>query len=343
MSNVMTPAKIEALIAKGAFKSHAVLTNMALAYYQNAANYFARAIFPVCPVSLSSDLYYKFDKGDLLRDNWQRKPAYGQVAPAVLSENTDTYVCHVDQMIMGIDQIRQTDLQRRQGPAIRDPKVQRTKAIAEQANIHQDILFANSFFKSGAWANEFTGVDTTTPGDKQFIKFSNANSDPIKFIDEQKTAMHEQTGRTPNRLALGANVFNALKLHPGILERVKYGGSTANPASVTENVLAQLFGIEKLVVLKSIHNKAGLGEDTNMGFIGDPNSFLLVHATNSPSVEEPSAGYIFTWDMLGNGQYMPIIHRVKDDATHSEEVEGLMATDMRKVADDLALFCGDAV
>lgn len=49
--------------------------------------------------------------------------------------------------------------------------------------------------------------------------------------------MNQQTGRMPNRLGLGINVFNALKVHPGILERVKYGGSTANPASVTENVL----------------------------------------------------------------------------------------------------------
>ena len=236
---------IQAEIAKGVFRPHTALTNMALAYYQNAANYFAKAIFPICPVDLSSDSYYVFDKEDLLRDNWRKKPAYGKVDPAVVSEHTETYTCTVDQMIMGIDQIRQTDLQRRQGPATRDPRVQRTKAIAEQANIHQDILFADGFFKAGVWGNELAGVDSTSPTTGQFIKFSNDNSDPIKFIDEQKTAMNETTGRTPNRLALGAHVFDALKSHPGILERVKYGGSTPNPAAVTENVLAQLFGVER--------------------------------------------------------------------------------------------------
>ena len=76
--------------------------------------------------------------------------------------------------------------------------------------------------------------------------------------------MNQQTGRMPNRLGLGINVFNALKVHPAILERVKYGGSTANPASVTENVLAQLFGVEKIVVLKSIMNNASMGEDENI-------------------------------------------------------------------------------
>ena len=335
----MTPAVVQDRIAKGYFKPHTALTNMALAYFQNSNNYFAKAIFPICQVNLSSDIFYKFSKEDLLRDNWQRKPEYGQVMPAVISEETDTYNCQVDQMIMGISQIRQTDLQRRQGPALaRDPRQQRVKTMAEQANIHMDRLFANKYFKAGAWANEFTGVDTTTTEGNQTIKFTNHNSDPIKFIDEQKTLIHQNTGRTPNRLALGAQVFDALKLHPAILERVKYGGTTANPASVTENVLAQLFGVEHLVVLKSIQNTAAQGADAQMGYIGDPTALLLAYATNAPAVDEPSAGYIFTWDMLGNGQYMPIMHRKPNDARHTEEVEGLMATDMKKTADDLAVF-----
>lgn len=339
----LTPATISAQIAKGTFRPHTALTNMALAYYQNSKNYFAKAIFPICRVNLSSDLYYIFNKEDLLRDSWQRKPAYGQVMPAVVSETTASYACEVDQMIMGIDQIRQTDLTRRQGPSISDPRKQRTKTIAEQANIHQDILFAENFFKSGVWANEWTGVDDTNVSDKQFIKFSNHNSDPIQFINTQKTEMHRQTGRTPNKLAIGANVFDALRFHPGILERIKYGGTTANPANVTKNVLAQLFEVDELVVLMSIHNQAKQGKDADMEFIGDPNALLLAYATDAPSIEEPSAGYIFTWDMLGDGQILPIIHRVKDDATHSEEVEGLMACDMKKTADDLAVFCKDVV
>lgn len=343
--NGMTPNEMAVGIAKGYIRPHTALTNMAMSYFQNASNYFAKAIFPICPVQLSSDLYYRFSKEDLLRDNWQRKPEYGSVMPAVLSEDTDTYNCQVDQIKFGISKIRTTDLQRRQGPALaRDPKQQRTRTIAEQANIHQDIIFANKFFKKGVWKDEWSGVDTTSPSDKQFIKFSNDNSDPIKFIRERKTAMHQETGRTPNRLAMGANVFDALANHPGILERVKYGGTTANPADVTENVLAQLFGVEKLVVLKSIYNKADQGADADMNFIGDPNALLLAYATNAPSVDEPSAGYIFSWDMLGNGQLMPIVNY--DDPDTSKYVEwvcGMMSMDMRKTADDLAMFLTDAV
>lgn len=332
-----TAASIQADIAKGAFRPHTALSNMALAYFQSDAKAFAKTIFPICPVTLSSDNYYVFDKEDLLRDNWQRKPAYGKVDPAVLSEHTESYACVVDQMIMGIDRIRQTDLTRRQGPGAADPRMQRARTMAGQANIHQDVLFSKAFFRPGVWGHEETGVDSTIPTSGQFIKFSNGNSDPVALVDDRKTVMEQSTGRTPNRMAIGVNVFNTLKKHPAILERVKYGGTTANPATITENVLSQLFGIERLTVQRSVMNRAKLGQKADMRYIGDPNGFLLAYATDTPSIDEPSAGYIFTWDMLGNGNIMPILNYDGESGTHSEFIEGLMATDMKKTADDLGM------
>ena len=53
-----TAASIQADIAKGAFRPHTALSNMALAYFQSDAKAFAKTIFPICPVTLSSDNYY---------------------------------------------------------------------------------------------------------------------------------------------------------------------------------------------------------------------------------------------------------------------------------------------
>lgn len=343
MSN-LTPSQISTQIAKGTFRPHTALTNMALNYFQNFNDYFARAIFPICRVRQSADNYYKFTLEDLLRDGWQRKPAYGKVDPTVIGEETDTYAVKVYQMIMGIDEIRETDIQRRQGPSIATNSRQwQTKAIAEQANIHQDIAFANAFFRKGVWANEMEGIDDTNPTGSQFIKWSNGNSDPITFIAEQKLAMKEKTGRMPNRLAMGANVMNALRKHPGILERVKYGGTSANPAQVSQKAIAELFEVQHLTVMNSIHNKAKQGKEADMGFIADPNAILLAYAPDSPSINEPSAGYIFQWDMLGDGQILPMFNYPGEGGTHSEYIEGLMAYDMKKTADDLAVFCTGVV
>lgn len=343
MGNI-TPAQINTQIAKGAFRPHTALSNMALNYFQNFNNYFARGIFPIVRVRQSADNYYRWTLEDLLRDSWQRKPAYGKVMPTVLGEDTDTYAVKVFQSIMGIDEIRETDVRRRQGPSIAtDSRQWHTKAIAEQANIHQDIAFANAFFRTGVWGNEWTGKDDTNVTGNEFIKWTNDNSDPITFIAERKLEMLEKTGREPNRIAMGANVMKALRKHPAILDRIKYGGTSANPAQVNKNALSQLFEVDHLTVMQSIHNNAKQGQEADMQFIADPNAILLAYAPESPSIKEPSAGYIFQWDMLGDGQIMPMFQYKGESGTHSEFVEGLMAYDMKKTADDLAVFCTGVV
>lgn len=342
MSN-LSPQDIQYEIAKGTFKPNIYLTNLSMAYFQEASRYVAKSIFPICPVQLSSARFYTFSKEDLLRDNVSRKPQFGKVAPAQMGQLDQSYSCAVDQVITGIDQLSTLNYQRTNAPGVADPRRAKVKFIAEQMNLHQDIIFAQKFFKAGVWNNEWTGGTEYNKTNKTFIKFTDDNCDPVKLIDDLCTSVEQSTGRRPNRLGLGKNAFNALKAHPAIVERVKFGGSTANPATVNERVLAELFGIEKVVVLSSIYNSAPVGAEASMNFICDPNAAILAYATNTPAIDEPSAGYIFTWDMLGNGQYMPTMQYEGESGTHSEFIEGLFSADMKKTADDLAVFLKDCV
>ena len=139
--------------------------------------------------------------------------------------------------------------------------------------------------------------------------------------------------RKPNTLALGVEAYAALTANPEILERVKYSGSTLNPATVNSNVLAQLLEIERVVVLNSVYNKAGYGA-TEMDFVCDPAGALLCYSAQTPAIDEPSAGYIFAWDMLGNGQYLAFDQYEGEKGTHTEMIEGLISYAPEKVCDD---------
>lgn len=339
----LTPAEVQYSIQKGSFKPNIYLTNLSMAYFQQPSRYVAKDIFPVVPVQLSSAMFYTFSKADLLRDNVQRKPQFGKVTPAQMGQMNQSYNCQVDQVITGIDQIARLNQQRTNAPGVADPRRAKVKFIAEQMLLHQDIVFAENFFKAGVWENEWTGGDTYNKTNKTFIKFTDGNCDPVLLFDDLCTEIEQSTGRRPNRLGLGKEAYNALKAHPAILERVKFGGSSANPATVNERVLAELFGLEKVKVLSSIYNAAPVGADEDMNFICDPKAAILAYATNTPAIDEPSAGYIFTWDMLGNGQYMPTRQFDGEEGTHSEFIEGLFSADMKKTADDLAIFLKDCV
>ena len=113
--------------------------------------------------------------------------------------------------------------------------------------------------------------------------------------------------------------------------------------SGTRGAFIELFGIEQVKVLSSVYNAAPVGAPEDMNFICDPTAAILAYATNTPAIDEPSAGYIFTWDMLGNGQYMPTLQYEGEPGTHSEFIEGLFSADMKKTADDLGIFLKNCV
>ncbi len=337
--NKNTTAGIQTEIAKG-WKPNQYLTNMSMAFFQQG-EFAARQLFPICPVALSSSYYYTFSKADLARDNVQRKPDYGHVAPAVMGLTDNTYACKVDQILVGIDEILTLNFQRSNAPGSADPRRARVRFITEQMNIHQDIQFAEKFFKTGVWANEWQGAAAADSANKKFLKFDNSNSDPIGLFDGLVNDIKRVGRRRPNKLALGVDTFMALKANPFIQERIKYTGTTANPAIVTEQVLAQCFGVETVVVLDSTYNASKSGED--MQFICDSKGALLMYTTNNPQIDEPSAGYTFTWDMLGNGSYIATDQFDGEGGTHTQFIEGLIATDMHKTSDDLAIYLSDCV
>lgn len=339
--NKVSTGDLQVAIAKG-WKPNQYLSNMSMAYFADRNDFFARRIMPICPVQLSTSYYYTFSRADLARDNVARKPKGGTVAPAVVGHTDDMYHCNVYQIRYPIDQIGALDYARSNAPASIDPRRNRVRVITEQMDLHLDIAFAKSFMQPGVWAHEYTGVDASPTGD-QFLKFSDANFDPVHFFDDKKKEMKRMGRREPNKLSLGYDAYLALKSHPDILERVKYSGSTPNPAVVNEKVLAELFGLSEVTYLASTYNAAAEGAEEDMQFIADSKGALLTYTTPSPQLDEPSAGYIFTWDMLGNGQWIALDQYEGEKGTHTEFVEGLMAYDMKKCSDELAMYFTECV
>lgn len=340
MYNAMSNEAIAAHIAKG-WKPNNYLTNMSVAHFQPDDWFVSPFIFPILPVRLSTSYYYKFNKADLARDNVQRKPEFGKVQPMIFGTDKDIYSCEVDQVIIGLDQIRSQDYQRAGTPGISDPRRAKVRLATEQMKLHMDRVFAEGFFKSGIWTQEHEGK-STTPGTGEFWQFDNANFDAISFFGGLRTKMMQNGRRKPNVLALGVEAYEGLKRNPDILDRVKYSGSTANPATINQNVLAQLLEIDRVVVLNSTYNAGAVGVE-DMQFICDPKGALLAYAAPNPGIDTPTAGITFAWDMLGNGQYLAFDQFEGEKGTHTEFIEGLCSYTPKKVCDELGVFLKNCV
>lgn len=302
MFGTETTANISKAIATGGFKPNIRLTNMSTAYFQADDDFVATKLFPRVPVQLATSFYYKFGKAELARDNMQRKPEFGKVTPMPLGLTDDNYNCKVDQLIIGIDQISSLNYRRTNAPGAADPRTAKVKAAAEQAKLHLDIIFADKFFKSGVWENQKTGASATPSGANQFWQFDNDNSDPVRVFDDISLEIKKNGRRRPNKLGLGAETFRALKNNKSILERVKYSGSTANPATVNENVLAQLLVSSRLSFwsLRTIRQRWVRLQTWILSAIRREHCFFM-HRTLQPSMsrlqDTPSCGICWVTDL----------------------------------------------
>lgn len=118
--------------------------------------------------------------------------------------------------------------------------------------------------------------------------WSNEASDPAKQIREYRESVRSQVGLRPNTLALSPSGFNALAEHPKVIERFKYTSSD----SVTTDMLAKLFNIQKVVVGEAIY----VDDDDEMVDVWGNDAVLAYVPQVIGSQRQPSYGYTYTLD-----------------------------------------------
>lgn len=311
------------------------LTNISVAYRADLTQYAAMRIFPAIPVDHKSDTYFVYDKGDWFRDEAKRRSDYEESAGSGYSLGTDqyntiTYAFHKDiprEVRLNADPVFNLE---------RDA----TEFVTQRISIRQERDWSATYFTTGVWANEVTGVDSA-PGADQFLQWDDAASDPLADIKRAKRAIMLTTGYMPNVLVLGFDVFEALKDHPDIIERIKYTTSD----NVTQQMLADWLGVARIEVLSGIFNNAQEGAADDFEFV-HANAAWLGYTAPSPSVLQPTAGYAFTWRGISAGLGQDLaIKRIDLSGTGREvvRIEGEAAWDFKVVAPDMGYFFASAV
>ena len=312
------------------------LTNISVAYLQNESNFIADRVFPIVPVRRQSDLYYKYDKGDFMRDEARERAAFSESAGGDYGvEAQDPYFCRKHAFHKDV-----APEERLNYDEPLDADKDATTFVTQKMLIRREMAWASQFFKAGVWGTEFTGA-AATPATGQFLQWDKEGSDPIGDITSAGVAMASETSYRPNTLVLSPYVFNALKNHYDILDRIKY----TEKGIVTTDLLATLFEVDEVLVAWAVVNSAEKGAEDDVDFIFGKNALLCYSAPN-PGLRQPSAGYIFAWTGLeGSGQFGNRIVRLPMDmlGLGTERIEGEMSFDCKQISKDLGMFFKGAV
>jgi len=309
------------------------LTNISIAYMQEASNFVADTVFPNIPVPQQADRYYTYDRGFFNRDEMEeRAPGTESAGSGYNVDNTPTYYARVyafhhdvpDQIRANVDSVLQ-------------PDSDATKLVSHKALIKREKLWVAKYFIPATWTFDVDGV-AAAPGAGQVLQWNDANSTPIEDVALAQDAILEETGQLANVLVVGRQVWTALKNHPDIIDRVKYGQTPGGTAKISLQALADLFEVERIVVMNAIENTAKEGQANDHAFIGGKKA-LLVFSTKSPGLQVPTAGYTFSWTgFLGAGAMGGRIKKFRMEALESDRIEIQMAFDQKLVSADLGYF-----
>ena len=305
----------------------AILTNMSIAYMQDQDHFVAGKVFPTVPVQKQSDLYYTYSQEDFFRDSVELRADGTESAGTGYGLSTDSYSALVYALHKDIgDQVRANS------DAPLSPDQDATRFLTQQMLIRQEIDWASKYFATSIW-----GTDTT-PGT---LWSASSGSDPIGDVQTGINTVLTNTGFKPNTMVMSYAVFSILKNHADIIDRYKYTSS----ASITEDLLASVLGVDRVLVMGGIKNSADEGATASYAQIGDKDACLLYVAPNA-GLMAPSAGYNFSWTGLaqsgGVGTNIAI-SRYRMDHLRADRIEIESAWSYKVVSSALGYFFSNCV
>ena len=311
------------------------LTNVSIAYAQESDSFVASRIFNSINTSQLSNKYHVFDKDQWLRSQADLRGTGSPPKGANFTMSTGTFSYQQYGMHMDVD-----DYVAANADAGVDILTSATQYVTEKLLQKRDEVFAAAAFTTGIWTGSSTGTDIGV-GSGVTTAWSASAGTPIKDISDQQAACHAKTGRTPNVLLLGKDVYSALRDSDDLLDRVKY----SEKGIVTTDLMASLFGVDEVIVASSIENTALENATAVYAPIFDADDALLIYRPQNPGLLTPAAGYMFSFTGVAGADQFEGLRtlRYRMDSNHSERIESLAAFDFKVTGADLGVYFNEVV
>lgn len=285
--------------------------------FQPGARFIARQVAPIVPVTAEKGTIATFGKEGFKIYNTERA-LRANPKQIDLAVGSDTYVCSEyaletsldyreleEAQIVGAEQV--IALERRSINMLQSSlEVDLEKQVA-------DILFSGTYYASG--------YDVTLSGNDQWKVAGGAQgstSTPIADIKTGLTAARAGMGVYPNTIVFGALAWDAFTEHSDVLDRIKH----TQTGVVTEQLAAQLLGVERVLVGKGVYANASdafvdIWGD-NVALIYTPENSMMAEGTTPHTAIFEKLGYpkVMTHDNKYTRDYaVQRVHAVKNIAT----------------------------
>lgn len=323
-----------------------LLSNFSVALWQDTAVFVGTRFFGVQNVNKASDKFKVYPPGHFSRAYKTRRAEEGVANSVGYKTKEDSYSCDDDALRIFISDRKRAnaDNQERLDQAA-------TQVVTESLLIGKEQEFVEKFLTAGKWTKDYQVGTANLPGSGT-NNWSDASADILKdVLLLRQEFVKQSSGRMPNKILMTLDVKDIVRLHPSIVDLVNGGATTDKPAKVVTNeMLAQLFEVDEVVVMQSIVNLANdevVDENDNPvasnSFVAT-GKFLMAYIDPNGGLMAPTAGATFVHsNYVGLGvDNGPAVRRYPGaPGQKGEYIEAEMSIDQKLVAADLGMLLYD--
>lgn len=323
------------------------LSNFSVAYWQDTSLFVGTRYFPVVPVNLAAGKYLTYPKGYFGRPVNSKRAEDGVANTIGYKTKSEGYTVDDDAIRIFISDKKRANVANGQ-----QLDMEATGVVTDALLINKEIDFVSKFLVPGKWATDYQGV-ASGPTGNQFLKWSNANSDPIGDILSRRVAFSLATGgRRWNKALMTLDVYDALTRNPSVIDRINGASTSQNPGIVTQQALAALLEVNEIEIMQSVVNMAADGlEDTDGNPLTDmqfaaEGVLMLNYVEPTVGNMKPIAAVTFAWNEfvglgIDNGPAIRTYPGV--EGRRGNFVEAEFAIDTQMVAPDMGILFYNAV
>jgi len=254
-----------------------VLTNLAIVQGRN--RFIGSEIFPEMDVTEKTAKIYEIDPNfEAMRDQDVER------APGAEAKTADFQI--TKPITFNAQDRALTGFVPDEFMAVRNPAIQahldKVQFLRDKLELNREIKIFNQL------VTDLTGAQTSSPA----VKWDAATGDAVVDISAQMDVIEQNTGFSPNVLAIDKKVMRAIRDSATFQDRAKYVQIVTGSATAT--ILAEILGLERVVVADiAIKNTAAANATASLSRIWDET--VILARVDPPALEYGGLGLTFTW------------------------------------------------
>lgn len=254
-------------------------TDNAIGAIQDQSNFVMSRAFHLLGTDNKSIEIPQFDTDDLLRCEFGFVGPDGSYPEAELAMDNISYVLQkagLDQPVFDGDEDEIKNI----------VQVKAKTGVVKAYRFIEKLGIAT--FLADTSFNELQTGTAAGSGANEFLTWLSATSRPLEDVASLKEKVFTKTGLEADSMMVTGDVHTRLMHHPDIVARL----STTSLQLTTEQILAQVFGVDNYYITKGVENTSNKGNATQTKAYQATQKVLLYHKGASEDKEVAAAGRI---------------------------------------------------